>query len=70
MSTACKLETGNTSYTYADYLAWETDKRCEIIEGKAYMMASPSITHQTISRELLGQLGNFLLPQTPPIPCF
>jgi Uma2 family endonuclease len=49
-----------TRYTYADYLARETDKRYEIINGEAWMMAAPSVAHQTISRELLLQFGNFL----------
>jgi Uma2 family endonuclease len=60
MSTVRKLEDGNISYTYADYLGWETDKRYEVIGGEAYMMASPSVSHQAISRELLIQFGNFL----------
>ncbi|MDR0759207.1 MAG: Uma2 family endonuclease [Treponema sp.] len=55
-----ELDGEYSSYTYADYLSWETDKRYEIIEGEAYMMSSPSVTHQTISRELLLQFGNFL----------
>jgi Uma2 family endonuclease len=50
----------NNSYTYADYLKWEPDKRCEIINGRAYMMSPPSVSHQAISRELLLQFGIFL----------
>jgi Uma2 family endonuclease len=60
MSNAYELDDGNGSYTYADYLGWETDKRYEIINGEAYMMSSPSVSHQAISRELLGQFWNFL----------
>jgi Uma2 family endonuclease len=60
MSTARELDNENISYTYADYLGWETDKRYEIIDGEAYMMASPSVSHQAISRELLGQFWDFL----------
>ncbi|MDR0453048.1 MAG: Uma2 family endonuclease [Treponema sp.] len=60
MSSARGLDAGNNSYTYADYLGWETDKRYELIDGEAYMMSSPSVRHQTISRELLVQFGNFL----------
>jgi Uma2 family endonuclease len=60
MPTVRKLEDGNTTYTYADYLGWETDKRYEIIDGEAYMMASPSVSHQAISRDLLGQFWDFL----------
>jgi Uma2 family endonuclease len=60
MSTAYEFDDENGSYTYADYLGWETDKRYEIIDGEAYMMSSPSVFHQAISRELLGQFWNFL----------
>jgi Uma2 family endonuclease len=60
MLAAREFDNENISYTYADYLGWETDKRYEIIDGEAYMMASPSVSHQTISRELLVQFGNFL----------
>jgi Uma2 family endonuclease len=60
MSTVREPEGEYSSYTYADYLSWETDKRYEIIDGKAYMMSSPTILHQAISGELLGQFGNFL----------
>jgi Uma2 family endonuclease len=60
MSTALEKADEKTFYTYADYLAWDTDKRYEIINGEAYMMAAPSVAHQAISRELLLQFGNFL----------
>ncbi|MDR2134319.1 MAG: Uma2 family endonuclease [Treponema sp.] len=61
MSTAFeKDDDENIRYTYADYLAWETDKRCEIIDGRVYMMSAPSVAHQAISRELLGQFWTFL----------
>jgi Uma2 family endonuclease len=55
-----KFDGKNDSYTYTDYLAWETDKRYEIIDGEAYMMSSPTVAHQTISGELFGQFWNFL----------
>ena len=47
-------------YTYADYLKWNDGKRYELIDGRAYMMASPSTVHQIISGELFGQFWNFL----------
>jgi Uma2 family endonuclease len=47
-------------YTYADYLAWDDGKRYELFGGTAYMMASPSLTHQTISMDLSRQFSNFL----------
>ncbi|MDR1305972.1 MAG: Uma2 family endonuclease [Treponema sp.] len=60
MMPALKKEEGKNHYTYAEYLSWDTDKRCELINGEAWMMAAPSVAHQTISRELLGQFWNFL----------
>ncbi|MDR1429553.1 MAG: Uma2 family endonuclease [Spirochaetaceae bacterium] len=59
MSTVFKEDEG-LRYTYADYLLWKTDKRYEIIDGEAYMMAAPSVARQAISRELLVQFWNFL----------
>ncbi len=47
-------------YTFADVLAWSEDERVEIIEGKAFMMATPSSRHQEICGELFRQLANFL----------
>jgi Uma2 family endonuclease len=49
-----------TRYTYADYLAWDTAERYEIIDGDTYMMFSPTVPHQTISGELFVQFRNFL----------
>ena len=48
-------------YTYTDYLAWPDDERWEIIDGIRYMMSTPTWQHQSISRELVLQLGNGLL---------
>ncbi|GHV47267.1 hypothetical protein AGMMS49546_36690 [Spirochaetia bacterium] len=61
MSDPLISEPEKTHYTYADYLAWETDKRYELMDGTAYMMASPSVIHQQISGELNRQFGNFFL---------
>ena len=47
-------------YTYADYLSWEVKDRYEIINGVAYAMASPTVLHQEISRELMSFIGGFL----------
>jgi Uma2 family endonuclease len=60
MSTALEKTDEKARYTYADYLAWDTDKRYELIDGEAYMMAAPSVAHQAVSRELLIQFGIFL----------
>ena len=54
---AYKLE---EKYTYTDYLSWDTSTRYEIIDGVAYAMASPTVLHQEISRELMVLLYDFL----------
>lgn len=51
---------GEERYTYADLLAWNTDQRYELIDGQAYLLASPSSTHQRIITELVRQIGNYL----------
>jgi len=49
-------------YTYADYASWDDDVRCELIDGRVYMMApAPSESHQDISGEMYRQFANFLL---------
>ena len=47
-------------YTFADVLTWEENKRVEIIDGEAFMMAPPSRAHQEVSMEISRQLANFL----------
>ncbi|HVJ48890.1 Uma2 family endonuclease [Desulfitobacterium sp.] len=47
-------------YTYADYLTWPENERWEIIDGTAYMQSAPTWQHQSISRELLLQFGEYL----------
>ncbi len=47
-------------FTFADVLVWDEDERIEIINGEAFMMATPSSRHQEISMELSRQLANFL----------
>jgi len=47
-------------YTFADILTWDADERIEIINGEAFMMATPSRIHQKISMELSRQLANYL----------
>ena len=48
------------SYTFADYLIWDSGQRIELIDGEALLMAPPSTAHQLISMELARQLANFL----------
>ena len=47
-------------YTWADYVTWDEDIRCELIDGRVYMIAAPSMTHQSISMNLSTQLNIFL----------
>ncbi|MDR0456732.1 MAG: Uma2 family endonuclease [Treponema sp.] len=50
----------NSHYTYANYLEWEGPQRYQLFGGEAVMMASPSVVHQAILRELLTDFNNFL----------
>lgn len=47
-------------YTYADYLKFPNDERWEIIDGIPYMQSAPTWQHQSISRELMLQFGEYL----------
>ena len=47
-------------YTFADFIAWDEDEHIEIIDGEAFMLATPSSDHQVISMEISRQLANFL----------
>ena len=47
-------------FTFADCLTWDEDERIEIINGEAFMMATPSRIHQEICFEIGRQLGNYL----------
>lgn len=48
-------------YTYADILNWPEDKRVELIDGEPYLMApAPNPDHQSISVELVLQIGSYL----------
>jgi Uma2 family endonuclease len=50
----------NRHFTYADYLEWEGPERYQLINGEAFMMASPTVEHQAISGELFRQFANYL----------
>ena len=50
----------NAKYTFADYLGWDGPQRYELINGEAYLLASPSFIHQEISAAIHRQLLNFL----------
>ena len=46
-------------YSYAEYLTWENDQRCEIVDGDVFAMNSPGSSHQRIVREISTQLALF-----------
>ena len=48
------------SYTYADYITWDDNIRCELIDGVPYMMGAPNRVHQTILGNLHGIFWSFL----------
>ena len=50
----------NKRLTYADYESWDDENRYELIDGVAYMMAAPTLEHQSILGELYRQLANYL----------
>jgi Uma2 family endonuclease len=54
------LRKSATTFTYADYCRWPDDERWELIDGVAYAMAAPSLTHQTVVGELFVQISLFL----------
>jgi Uma2 family endonuclease len=62
MSDALRIQEHDESrsYTYADYLKWESPERFQLIDGDIFQMASPSVEHQAILRELLLEFGNWL----------
>ena len=56
--TAKKLK--KKAFTYADYLTWPDDQRCELIDGVVYdMTPAPAPIHQIILGELSWQFFNF-----------
>jgi Uma2 family endonuclease len=65
VKTSFRMETINIDlnkrYTFADYLTWLDDKRCELYNGFVQMMTpAPSRLHQRISSGILGQFWNQL----------
>jgi len=53
-------------YTYADYKAWELKpgERFELINGVAYAMSAPNLTHQLIVTVLTTEFYTFLKGKT------
>ncbi len=44
------------NHTYGEYLSWPDDVRYELIDGRAYLMAPPTLTHQDVVGEIYYQL--------------
>ncbi|CAB3396167.1 Endonuclease, Uma2 family (Restriction endonuclease fold) [Kyrpidia spormannii] len=47
-------------FTYADYVNWEGDERWEVIDGVAYLQASPSAIHQRVVLRLGAEFDRYL----------
>ncbi|MDI3257131.1 MAG: Uma2 family endonuclease [Kyrpidia sp.] len=47
-------------YTYQDYVSWEGDERWELIDGVAYLQASPSSVHQRVVLRLGAEFDRYL----------
>ncbi len=50
----------NKTYTYADYLSWKFSDYVELLKGKIYQMAAPSVKHQRVSSKFHVLLGQYL----------
>lgn len=48
------------TYTLADALTWDEGERIEIIDGEAFMLATPVRVHQEANGELFGQIWQYL----------
>ena len=55
-----EVNEASKKYTYEYYLDNDDDVRFELIDGVAYMMASPSPNHQIIAGEIYRQMWTFL----------
>ena len=47
-------------YTYADYMMWPDDERCELVNGFVRTLTSPGTRHQETSGTLLVRLFNMI----------
>ena len=55
-----RLSHAYDNYTLADREALPDDVRCELIDGKIYDMASPSVLHQRIALDIYYRLMHFV----------
>lgn len=54
------LPEAHNQYTYADYMQFPEDIRCELINGMVCDMPAPSPEHQAVAFALYGVFYNFL----------
>lgn len=47
-------------FTYNDYKTWPDEERWELIDGTAYEMAGPSLSHQIVVGEIFYRIRSFL----------
>jgi len=47
-------------FTYNEYMSWDDEIFCELMDGIPYLMAPPSILHQEIVGEIHVQLKKYL----------
>jgi Uma2 family endonuclease len=66
---ARKLEAKKV-YTIEDILALPEGKRAELLDGKIYYMASPSMTHQWILTDLIVEISNYIKRKGGPCRAF
>jgi Uma2 family endonuclease len=50
------MKQANIKFTYHDYLQLPDNKRYELVEGELYLVPSPNLYHQSISREIVAVL--------------
>ena len=62
MADAARIEDfeENNHYSYDDYLTWKGPERYQLINGEVFQMASPSVAHQAMLRELSYQFITWL----------
>ena len=62
MADAAQIENFNENnrYSYGDYLTWEGPERYQLITGEVFQMASPSVEHQALLREVSYQFITWL----------
>jgi len=48
------------NWTYGDYRKWPDDERWELIEGEAYLMGAPSVSHQRLLGTFFRMFADFL----------